>query len=156
MLSCTVENKDKLLQMEQVYNSVGQPDAFATVTTAYEKSEAMSEINIILEKLKNLDLLNNKNIARMVKNYFLEMCFVIYELARVTKPGGYCVMVNDNVRYGGEEIPADLILSEFAHSFGYSVEKIFVLPRGKGNSSQQMGNFGRTETRKCVYLWRKK
>jgi len=156
MLSCTVENKDKLTQMETLYSDAGQPQSFRTILTVYEQSDAMSEVNIILEKLKNLDLLNNKNIARMVKNYFLEMCFVIYELTRVTKPGGYCVMVNDNVRYGGEEIPADLILSGFAQTFGYSIEKIFVLPRGKGNSSQQMGSFGRTETRKCVYLWRKK
>jgi DNA modification methylase len=155
MLSCTVENKDKVLQLEQLYTN-GNAVKFGTIVSAYERSEAMSEVNIILEKLKDLDKLNNKNIARMVRNYFLEMCFVIYELARVTKPGGYCVMVNDNVRYGGEEIPADLILSEFAQSFGYSIEKIFVLPRGKGNSSQQMGNFGRTEVRKCVYLWRKR
>ncbi len=155
MLSCTVENKDKLLQMEELYTNIGTSEIFSTVRAAYQHSEAMNEINIILEKLKNLDQLNNKNIARMVKNYFLEMCFVIYELCRVTKPGGYCVMVNDNVRYGGEEIPADLILSEFAQAFGYSVEKILVLPRGKGNSSQQMGSFGRTEVRKCVYVWRK-
>ena len=142
--------------MSELYKNSGQPEAFRRVMAVYESTEAMSEINIILEKLKNLDRLNNKNIARMVKNYFMEMCFVIFELARVTKSNGYCVMVNDNVRYGGEEIPADLILSEFAQSFGYSVQKIFVLPRGKGNSSQQMGSFGRTETRKCVYLWRKK
>ena len=38
----------------------------------------------------------------------------------------------------------------------FEIEKIFVLPKGKGNSSQQMGNYGRTEIRKCVYLWRKK
>jgi hypothetical protein len=65
-------------------------------------------------------------------------------------------MVNDNVRYGGEEIPVDLILSEFAEAFGFSTENIFVLPRGKGNSSQQMGNYGRTEIRKCVYVWQRK
>ncbi len=155
MLSCTVENKDKLQRMEELYRNIYRPDAFDSVMKVYEQSEAMNEVNIILEKLKNLDQLNNKNIARMVRNYFLEMCFVIYELARVTRPGGYCVMVNDNVRYGGEEIPADLILSQFAQSVGYNIEKIFVLPRGKGNSSQQMGSFGRTEVRKCVYLWRK-
>ena len=155
MLSCTVENKEKLEQLKRLYISFNQESVFGRVLDTYEQCEAMSEVNITLEKLKSLDRLNNKNIARMVRNYFLEMCFAIYELARVTKPGGYCVMVNDNVRYGGEEIPADLILSDFARSFGYSVEKIFVLPRGKGNSSQQMGNFGRAEIRKCVYLWRK-
>jgi DNA modification methylase len=155
LLSCTVENKDKVDRLRTTYANIGRLTSFDIVMREYESSEAMSEVNIILEKLKNNDQLNNKNIARMVRNYFLEMCFVTYELARVTRPGGYCVMVNDNVRYGGEEIPADLILSEFAQAFGYNIDKILVLPRGKGNSSQQMGEFGRSEIRKCVYVWRR-
>lgn len=156
MLSCTVENKEKIASLKEMYQQVNQSDVVDSVLNVYDQCRAMSEINNVLEALIKQDRLNNKNIARMVRNYFLEMCFVIRELARVTKPGGYCVMINDNVRYGGEEIPADLILSEFAQCFGYSVERIFVLPRGKGNSSQQMGTFGRSEVRKCVYLWRKK
>jgi hypothetical protein len=64
-------------------------------------------------------------------------------------------MVNDNVRYVGEEIPVDLILSEFAASYGLETEKIYVLDQNKGNSSQQMGAHGRSPLRKCVYLWRK-
>lgn len=155
MLSCTVENKEKIDWIEQIYSRLSRKDRFDEVIRVYESSTAMDEVNVILDRLKEADKLNNKNIARMVRNYFLEMCFVICELARVTRPGGYCVMVNDNVRYGGEEIPVDLILSEFAQSFSYEVERIFVLPRGKGNSSQQMGEFGRSEVRKCVYLWRK-
>ncbi len=155
MLSCTVENKDKVEWARQFYERIGRGPTFKTVMSVYKASEAMNEVNVILEKLNVDDKLNNKNIARMVRNYFLEMCFVIHELARITRVGGRCVMVNDNVRYGGEEIPADLILSEFAAAFGYNVEKILVLPRGKGNSSQQMGSYGRTEIRKCVYVWRK-
>lgn len=156
MLSCTVENKEKVERTRSLYENIGKADTFVDVMKVYDGSQAMTEVNIILNKLKDQDKLNNKNIARMVRNYFLEMCFVIYELARVSKSGGYCVMVNDNVRYGGEEIPADLILSEFAQAFSYEIEQIFVLPRGKGNSSQQMGEFGRSEIRKCVYVWRKK
>jgi hypothetical protein len=91
----------------------------------------------------------------MVKNYFLEMAFIIFEMYRVLKYGGYSVMVNDNVRYGGQEIPVDLILSDFAVNFGFNLEKIWTLPTGKGNSSQQMGDHGRSELRKCVYVWRK-
>lgn len=49
----------------------------------------------------------------------------------------------------------DLILSDFAETFGLSVRHIWTLGRGKGNSSQQMGNHGRTELRKCVYVWEK-
>lgn len=155
MLSCTVENKDKIEQLKQLYNSIGKEEVFEIVFNVYNNSTAMSEVNSVLYELNKLEKLNNNNIARMVKNYFLEMCFVIYEMSRITKSGGYCVMVNDNVRYGGEEIPVDLILSEFAENFGYNINKIFVLPRGKGNSSQQMGLHGRTEIRKCVYLWQK-
>ena len=62
-------------------------------------------------------------------------------------------MVNDNVRYHGEEVPVDLILSDFAESAGFRCDRIDVLPRGKGNASQQMGRFGRKEIRKCVYWW---
>jgi len=156
MLSCTVENKEKIDNLNHFYTSLGNPGIFDKVFDVYNNSNAMTEVNSVLEELNKLGKLNNNNIPRMVKNYFLEMCFVIYEMARVTKIGGFCVMVNDNVRYGGEEIPVDLILSEFAENFGFNINKIFVLPKGKGNSSQQMGNYGRTEIRKSVYLWQKR
>jgi len=156
MLSCTVENKDKVDYLNQFYSSIGKEKVFEEVLYIYNGSAAMTEVNSVLEELNKLERLNNSNIPRMIRNYFLEICFTIYEMARVTKSGGYCVMVNDNVRYGGEEIPVDLILSEFAENFGFDIKKIFVLPRGKGNSSQQMGNYGRTEIRKSVYLWQKK
>jgi len=156
MLSCTIENKEKTEYLNQLYSSLSQSEVFDEVFKVYNESSAMTEVNSVLEILNKSGRLNNSNIPRMVKNYFLEMCFVIREMARVTRSNGYCVMVNDNVRYGGEEIPVDLILSEFAENFGYRISKIFVLPKGKGNSSQQMGNYGRTEIRKCVYLWQKK
>lgn len=89
----------------------------------------------------------------MIRNYFYEMCFVIYELARVLKPGGVIAMVNDNVQYAGEEVPVDIILSDIAESFGLNTKHIWTLGRGKGNSSQQMGNHGRSELRKCIYVW---
>jgi len=156
MLSCTVENKEKVNYLNQFYTGMGKVETFDTVMNVYNQCNAMTEVNSILDELNKLEKLNNNNIPRMVKNYFLEMCFVIYEMARVMKSRGYCVMVNDNVRYGGEEIPVDLILSEFAENFGFSINKIFALPKGKGNSSQQMGDYGRTEVRKCVYLWQKR
>lgn len=156
MLSCTVENKEKIDYLNQLYVSIQRPGTFEKVLNIYNNSAAMSEVNSVLDELNKLGKLNNNNIPRMVKNYFLELCFVTFEMARITKSGGYCVMVNDNVRYGGEEIPVDLILSEFAENFGFNINKIFVLPKGKGNSSQQMGNYGRTEIRKCVYLWQKR
>ena len=91
----------------------------------------------------------------MVRSYFFEMALVIFASVRALKPDAPFVMVNDNVRYQGAQVPVDLILSDFAEQAGFTVETIWVLPRGKGNSSQQMGMHGREEVRKCVYVWRK-
>lgn len=91
----------------------------------------------------------------MVRNYFFEMAVAVSHLARLMRPDGLVIMVNDNVRYFGEEIPVDLLLAFFAENLGFRVEKIWMLAPGKGNSSQQMGVHGRSELRKCVYVWRK-
>ena len=105
--------------------------------------------------MKEIKALNNGGIPRMVEEYFREMACVIWECWRVLAPGGKMIMVNDNVRYGGIDISVDLILSDIAKQIGFDVAEILVLPRGKGNSSQQMGKFGRSELRKCVYCWEK-
>lgn len=156
MLSCTVENKEKIENLRDIYKKINKIEAFDKVISMYHANEAMQEVNYALALLNERDMLNNSNIPRMVKNYFLEMAFIIFEMNRVLKTDGYSVMVNDNVRYGGQEVPVDLILSDFAVASGFNLEKIWILPTGKGNSSQQMGDHGRSELRKCVYVWRKK
>lgn len=155
MLSCTVENKTKIAQLKRLYEKRGRNCVFEKVTHVFERQKALQEVLDILGELEAQGRLNNPNIPNMLKNYFLEMAFVIYELVRVLRRGGKVVMVNDNVRYAGEEIPVDLILSDFAETFGMRTECIWVLARGKGNSSQQMGTHGRSELRKCVYVWGK-
>jgi hypothetical protein len=125
------------------------------VDRVFHAQAALQEVLAILDRLRDTNSLNNPHIVRLVRNYFYEMCFVVAEMARVLAPGGHVIMVNDNVRYAGEEVPVDLILSSMAESFGFVVEKIWTLARGKGNSSQQMGLHGRSELRKCVYVWRK-
>lgn len=61
-------------------------------------------------------------------------------------------MVNDNVYYEGAAVSVDLILSDIAEQASFEIETIWVLPIGKGNSSQQMGKHDRNELRKCVYV----
>jgi hypothetical protein len=91
----------------------------------------------------------------MVRGYFYEMACIIAEGARLLRSNAPLIMVNDNVRYAGASISVDLILSNIAEKLGFFVENILVLPNGKGNSSQQMGEHGREALRKCVYVWRK-
>jgi DNA modification methylase len=147
MLSCTVENRAKdILSLNPKWQSaIGVAD----------NQELLQTVLSYLYTQKDLNLLNNNGIPRMVRGYFYEMACVIAECARVLKPGALLIMVNDNVRYSGASISVDIILSEISEKSGFKVEKILVLPNGKGNSSQQMGMHGRDPLRKCVYIWRK-
>lgn len=146
MLSCTVENRIKdLLTLNPKWKSA---------IAAADNQALLQTVLSYLDNQKQLDLLNNNGIARMVCGYFYEMACVIVECTRVLKPKAPLIMVNDNVRYAGASISVDIILSEIAEALGFVTEQIFVLPNGKGNSSQQMGVHGREPLRKCVYLWR--
>lgn len=125
------------------------------VLNRVDEQKNLQAILSYLDNIKARGELNNNGIPRMVKGYFYEMACVIAECARILKPGALMFMVNDNVRYAGASISVDTILSAFAEKLGFSVERILVLPDGKGNSSQQMGEHGREALRKCVYIWRK-
>jgi len=149
MLSCTVENRQKE-NLEDYFDRGTYENAWSV----FKKQELLQMICRHLESLKEQGLLNNSGIPRMVKNYFWEMTLVLFECARILKPGAPFIMVNDNVRYAGIPIPVDLIFSRIAEEAGFDIEAIWLLPRGKGNSSQQMGEHGREELRKCVYVWR--
>ena len=147
MLSCTVENRAKdLLAINPRWLS------------AIEAADHQLLLQAVLRHLESeqaLGELNNNGIPRMVRGYFYEMACVIAECSRVLKPGAPLFMVNDNVRYAGASVSVDTILSALAENLGFRVQNILVLPNGKGNSSQQMGQHGREELRKCVYVWRR-
>ena len=147
MLSCTVENHAKdLLSINPQW---------ARALTAADEQMLLQAILKYLEDQKDRGALNNNGIPRMVRGYFYEMACVISECARVLKPNAPLFMVNDNVRYAGASISVDMILSDIAEKLGFRVESILVLPNGKGNSSQQMGEHGRKALRKCLYVWRR-
>lgn len=148
MLSCTVENRAK--------NLIEMNPKWERAIGAADRQSLLQKILAYLENQKQMDLLNNNGIPRMVRGYFYEMACVMAECARVLKRNAPLIMVNDNVRYAGASVSVDIILSELARELGFEVENILVLPNGKGNSSQQMGAHGREALRKCVYIWRKR
>lgn len=150
MMACTVENREKSRLAEKF-----SPRLFTRAMSAVQTQPLLSELLDYLETCRVDGSLNNNGIPRMVRNYFLELSLVIFECARVLKRGAPFVMVNDNVQYQGAHIPVDLILSDVAERAGLEVRAIWVLPKGKGNSSQQMGEHGRRELRKCIYVWTK-
>jgi len=99
--------------------------------------------------------LNNPRIPDLLVGYFVDMQKVIKEWVRVLAPGARVAMVVDNVRFEGELIPVDFVLSEIAEAEGFQVDEIIVA-RYKGNSSQQMGKYGRVPVRESIVVWRKR
>ena len=147
MLSCTVENKAKAL--------IDPNPEWQTAVGICDGLPLLQGILNYLDYKRDKKELNNSGIARMVRGYFYEMACVIQECYRVLNTDSMMFMVNDNVRYASVAISVDTILSKIAEDIGFQIEKILVLPQGKGNSSQQMGKHGREALRKCVYVWKK-
>jgi len=155
LLSCTVENRSKIQQLHQFYSQIGRLDHFERIVETIEHHQAYQEILSALRLRNQRGEVNNRGIISMIEGYFTELAFVTFELFRVCKSGASVAIVNDNVRYSGEIIPVDIIMTDMAKKFGFVPETIYVLPQRKGNSSQQMGKYGREALRKSILIWRK-
>jgi len=110
----------------------------------------------LLEVLQNLGdrRLNNPRIPIMIKGYFEDMYLVLNELWEACRPGARLAFVVANARFESELIPVDLLLCELAKDIGFHVDRL-IITRYKGNSSQQMGKYGRVPVRESIVTWRK-
>jgi site-specific DNA-methyltransferase (cytosine-N4-specific) len=111
----------------------------------------------LLEILQNLEgrKLNNPRIPIMIRGYFEDMNLAIRGLYEVCRKGARLALAVGNVRFGGELVPVDLLLCDLAEAAGFRVEQIIVA-RYKGNSSQQMGKYGRVPVRESILVWEKR
>ena len=155
LLSCTVENKPKFEKLRALYEQQGRLPDYNRVIGLIESDPVLCEISKALKQRNARGEINNKGVLRMIDLYFSELAFIYAELFRVCRSGAQVAFVNDNVRYAGEVIPVDLISTSLAESLGFVPETVYVLPQRKGNSSQQMGKFGRRALRKSITIWKK-
>lgn len=110
--------------------------------------EAVAEI---LDTLSTRSM-NNPKIPDMILGYFADMNEVIHQLSKILAREAKVALVVGNVRFEGIIIPVDLILSDMAARLGFDIEKI-IITRYKGNSSQQMGKYGREKVRESILIW---
>ncbi len=155
LLTCTVENKPKINELKDFYQTIDASDRFDEVVDAVSKNKALQEVLVALRQRNDRGDINNESVIRMVEGYFTELAFVFREMHRVCRKDARVAIVNDNVRYAGEIVPVDFISTELAEAFGFKPVKVFVLPQTKGNSSQQMKKFGQVRLRKSITVWKK-
>lgn len=155
LLSCTVENRSKKSDLEVYYQSLRRIEDHQKIRQIIENNTALNEVNLALRIRNDRGEINNRGVLKMIEQYFSELTFIYSELYRVCRSSAYVAFINDNVRYAGEVIPVDLISTNLAEQIGFTPVKVYVLPQRKGNSSQQMGKFGRQELRKSITIWKK-
>lgn len=94
-----------------------------------------------------------RRLPSMLEGYFQDMYLCLRELRRVCKSGARIAFVVGNAQYCGEPILVDELTAEVGEQAGLTCEKL-VVARYRGNSAQQMGQFGRKPSRETVVIFR--
>ena len=110
-----------------------------------------TSLNAVLTQIPN-DA--DERIIPLLKGYFQDMYLSLLEVSRILRNGGHAAYVIGNVRHAGVMVPVDEILGEMAPQVGLEFDKAWVLRR-RGNSAQQMGQFGRQAARETVVQFKK-
>ena len=97
---------------------------------------------------------NNSKIPQMIAGYFIDLEQNLENLFYVMRKGARAAFVVGNSRWGGVVVPVDHLLLLLAEKKGFIAEKIFVT-RMKGNSPQQMKQFGKIPVRESVVIFQK-
>lgn len=105
-----------------------------------------------------LDLLKQKGadrrVPRMLRGFMEDMYITMLSLRKLIQPEGKLAFIVGNVRYLGEMIEVDDLLSQLAQQAGFKWLTTWVV-RYRGNSAQQMGRYGRQAAREGVVILEK-
>ncbi|MFC1597543.1 DNA methyltransferase [Planctomycetota bacterium] len=93
-------------------------------------------------------------ILSMLNGYFLDMHLCLKEAKRVAVSGARLGFVVGNAQYRGYPLPVDEYVAELGESTGLKCERIIAV-RLRGNSAQQMGEFGRQPSRESIVVFQK-
>ena len=105
--------------------------------------------------LKSINQENKDHrIAKMIDGYFTDMYLCLSESHRVCRAGAKIAFVVGNAQYCGHPILVDELTAEIGEQAGLRCEHV-IIARRRGNSAQQMGEFGRNPSRESVVVFRR-
>ena len=113
-----------------------------------EPEQLVQTLTLVRSAVKDM------RVYRMLKGYFLDIFLCLREARRVCKPGARIALVVGNVQYCGIPVLVDEITSELGQQAGLESDGV-IIARYRGNSAQQMGQFGRRPSRESVVLLRR-
>lgn len=96
---------------------------------------------------------HDERIPPMLRGYFKDSYLNLKTSVQLMKPGAKMAYVVGNACYSGVKIYVDEVLANIGQEMGLEVERIMAV-RYRGNSSQQMGQYGRQPSRESVVIFR--
>ena len=103
---------------------------------------------------KSVKHVKDKRLLRMLEGYVLDMYLCLREIERVCRKNARAALVVGNAQYGGVPLEVDVLTAEVGEQAGLSCTEISTV-RVRGNSAQQMGEFGRRDARESVVFFKK-
>jgi len=97
---------------------------------------------------------NDRRVPGMIRGYFEDMFHVLLNAGENLRAGGGAAFVLGDVRFSGTMVPVIDLTVELGRQAGLTPEKV-IIARYRGNSSQQMGTYGRERAREGVVIFRK-
>lgn len=96
----------------------------------------------------------DQRISGMLKGYFLDIHLSLSEINRVCKKDAHIAFVVGNAQYGGFPVLVDELTAQIGENIGLKCEKI-IATRYRGNSAQQMLEYGRNPSRESIVIFKK-
>ena len=105
----------------------------------------------LLERVR--ETAKDSRIPNMIEGYFLDTFMSLREVRRLCRDNARIGWVVGNAQYCGVALPVDELTVEVGEQAGLVCEKVLVA-RYRGNSAQQMGQYGRNPSRESVVILR--
>jgi site-specific DNA-methyltransferase (cytosine-N4-specific) len=97
---------------------------------------------------------NDGRVCNMIRGYFEDLFHVLKNAYANLAFGGRAAFVLGDVRFSGVTIPVTELTIQLGRTAGLTPEKVIVA-RYRGNSSQQMGVYGREKAKESVLIFQK-
>jgi len=119
-------------------------------TSDYDRPQSFLKL---LKRLEEREV--DCRIPRLLDGYFLDVFLALGEMKRVIRKHGRIAMVVGNVQYSGIPVYVDELCAELAQQVGLNCVRIHVA-RYRGNSAQQMKQYGRCPSRESILVLKKR
>lgn len=131
----------------QTFHSHPEAKPVRKRSTSYE---VPSRVSHVVKRLRRLGI--DPRVPAMLDGYFLDMHLCLKEIQRVTQKHSPIALVLGNAQFAGIPIPVDELTAEIGENLGLRCAEIRVV-RIRGNSAQQMADFGRKPSRESIVIF---